>query len=105
MSDLTMYGSMFLIGMALALAGGVGVFLAPGHRSGVLLALLAGAGVGIGGVAIGWSFLSDGDAEAWWRVFFASSIVGFATVVTGLTVAWQRAQHHAGTARSVMPEG
>ena len=87
-----MYGSMFLIGTALALAGGVGVFLEPGHRSGVLLALLAGAGVGIGGLAIGWSFLSDGDAEDWWRVFFVSSIAGFATVVTGLTVAWQRAQ-------------
>jgi hypothetical protein len=98
MSDLPMYGSMFLIGMALALAGGVGVFLAPGHRSGVLLALLAGAGVGIGGVAIGWSFLSDGDAEAWWRVFFASSIAGFVTVTTGLVVAWQRAQRHAGPA-------
>jgi hypothetical protein len=104
MSDVTMYGSMFLIGMALALAGGVGVFLAPGHRSGVLLALLAGAGMGIGGVAIGWSFLSDGDAEGWWRVFFVSSVAGFATVVAGLTVAWQRAQRHAGPARSMMPD-
>jgi hypothetical protein len=99
-----MYGSMFLIGTALALAGGVGVFLEPGHRSGVLLALLAGAGVGIGGLAIGWSFLSDGN-EDWWRVFFVSSIVGFATVVTGLTVAWQRARRHAGPARSVALDG
>ena len=39
-----MYGSMFLIGAALALAGGVGVFLPPGDRAGVVLALLGGCG-------------------------------------------------------------
>ena len=90
-----MYGSMFLIGTALALAGGVGVFLSPGYRSGVLLALLAGTGVGIGGLAIGWSFVSTENVEDWWRVFFLSSIAGFVTVIAGLTVAWQRAQRQA----------
>jgi hypothetical protein len=100
MGDLTMYGSMFLIGAALALAGGVGAFLPPGLRSGVVLALLAGAGVGIGGLAIGWSFLSGENVEDWWRVFFVSSIAGFVTVLAGLTVAWQRAHGQAGRTSS-----
>jgi hypothetical protein len=90
MGDFTMYGSLFLIGAALALAGGVGLFLPQGSRAGVVLALLAGAGVGIAGLAIGSSSFANGDPEAWWRVFFASSIVGFATVAAGLTVAWLR---------------
>lgn len=85
-----MYGSMFLIGAALALAAGVGLFLPPGYRSGVVLALLAGAGVGIAGLAIGSSSFSSGAPEDWWRVFFVSSIAGFATVAAGLTVAWRR---------------
>ena len=95
-NDLTMYGSMFLIGTALALSGGMGIVLPPGYRSGALLALLAGAGVGIAGLAVGWPFLSDGAADAdWWRVFFVSSIAGFAIVAAGLAVAWRRARPQA----------
>ena len=91
-----MYGSLFLIGMALALAGAMGVYLPPGYRSGIVLALLAGAGVGIAGLALGWSFVSDDAAvEDWWRVFFVSSIAGFATVAAGLVIAWQRARPRA----------
>lgn len=92
MSTVTMYGSMFMIGAALALAGGVGVLLPPGYRSGVLLALLTGAGVGIACLPVGWSSLTTGDPEDWWRVFFVSSIAGFAMVVTGLAVVWRRAR-------------
>ena len=90
MTDLRMYGSLFLIGAALALAGGVGLFLPSGSRAGVVLALLAGAGVGIAGLAIGSPSFAEGDPLAWWRVFFVSSIAGFATVAAGLTVAWRR---------------
>jgi hypothetical protein len=90
-NDFTMYGSMFLVGTALALSGGMGLLLPTGYRSGVLLALLAGAGVGIACLAIGWPFLSEGAADAqWWRVFFVSSVAGFATVAAGLLVAWRR---------------
>lgn len=92
LSDFTMYGSLFLIGAALALAGGAGLFLPPGLRSGVLLALLAGAGVGIAGLALGSPSLAAGDATAWWRVFFVSSIAGFSTVAAGLVVAWRRSR-------------
>jgi hypothetical protein len=92
MDELTTYGSMFLIGAALALAGGVGVFLPSGNRAGVVLALLAGAGVGIAGIAVGSPSFGVDDADAWWRVFFVSSIAGFGTVVSGLIVAWRRAR-------------
>jgi NADH:ubiquinone oxidoreductase subunit 6 (subunit J) len=88
-----MYGSMFLIGAALAVAGGFGVFLPPGFRSGVLLALLAGAGVGIAGLAVNSSILGDSASiEDQWRAFFISSVAGFATVLTGLVVTWRRAK-------------
>jgi uncharacterized membrane protein HdeD (DUF308 family) len=90
--DFTMYGSLFLIGAALALAGIVGLFLPRGSRATVVLPLLAGAGVGIAGIALGSSSFSDGDERAFWRVFFDSSIAGFATVVLGLALAWWRAR-------------
>jgi uncharacterized membrane protein HdeD (DUF308 family) len=91
-NDFPMYASLFLIGAALALAGIVGLFLPRGHRAGAMLALLAGAGVGIAGIAMGSSSFADGDDAAFWRVFFNSSIVGIATVVAGLTVAVWRAR-------------
>lgn len=94
-----MYGSMFLIGAALFLAAGVGLFLPPGYRAGILLALLGGAGIGIAGLATQSGSLSDGSELAFWRTFFASSIAGFATVSAGLAIAWHRAPsgatHHA----------
>jgi hypothetical protein len=100
MSDVPMYGSMFLIGAALALASGVGLFLPSGYRLSIVLALLAGAGVGVAGLALGLSFLADTGAEDvvtsddWWRLFFVSSIAGFATVASGMAVAWRRARSH-----------
>ena len=94
------YGSMFLIGAALALSGGVGVLLPPGNRAGVVLALLAGAGVGIAGLAVGAHLVRRRRCDASWRVFFVSSIAGFATVVLCLIVAWRRARSDAGPPRS-----
>jgi hypothetical protein len=93
MSDFPMYASMFLIGAGLAIAGGMGLLLPPGHRAVVVLALLAGAGVGISGLALGSASVdvAQGDSMNWWHVFFASSIAGFATVVAGLVVTWRRA--------------
>jgi hypothetical protein len=85
-------GSIFLIGAALALAGIVGVVQPPGHRGGVVLALLAGAGVGIAGLALGWSSVESGSEVEFWRVFFISSIAGFVTVAATLALAWYRAR-------------
>jgi hypothetical protein len=87
-----MGGSMFLIGAALLLAGLVGVLQPTGHRSGALLAILGGAGVGIAGLGIGMPSLSNGSEEQFWGVFFASSIAGFATVVGILALTWRRAR-------------
>ena len=92
MEDFTFYGSMFLIGTALAMSGGVGVLLPPGNRAGVVLALLAGAGVGIAGLAVGSPSFGADDAAASGRVFFVASIAGFVTVVLCLVVAWRRAR-------------
>ncbi len=87
-----MSASLFLIGAALALAGVVGVLQPPGHRGGVVLALLAGTGVGIGGLALGWSSVESGSDVEFWRVFFVSSIAGFVTVAATLALAWRRAR-------------
>ena len=84
--------SLLLIGAALAIAGAVGLFLPPGSRAGVLLALLVGIGVGIAGIAIGSSALENGDAAEFWHTFFLSSIAGFIAVVAWLTVLWQRSR-------------
>jgi hypothetical protein len=87
-----MSASLFLIGAALALAGVVGVLQPPGHRGGIVLALLAGTGVGIGGLALGWSSVESGSDVEFWRVFFVSSIAGFVTVAATLALAWRRAR-------------
>jgi hypothetical protein len=92
MDNLQMSGSLFLIGAALALAGIVGVVQPPGHRGGAVLALLAGSGVGIAGLALGWSSIESGSDAEFWRVFFISSIAGFVTVAATLALAWHRAR-------------
>jgi hypothetical protein len=109
MSNLTMYGSMFLIGAALALAGGMGVLLPSGHRGVVLLALLAGAGVGIAGLAAGWSTIHCGSADScqvedWWRIFFICSIAGFAALVAALVVTWRRTRRQSADVANFAPD-
>jgi hypothetical protein len=94
--DFQMAASLFLIGAALALAGIVGAVQPSGHRGSVLLALLAGAGVGIAGLALGWSSFARGSEEEVWRVFFSSSIAGFVTVAATLVLVWRRARPHTG---------
>jgi hypothetical protein len=78
----------------LALAGFFGIFLPRGFRAGVVLSLVAGAGVGIAGIAIGSSAYSDGDPDAFVRVFFDSSVAGFLTVVAGLVASSWRAHRN-----------
>lgn len=102
MSEYEITASWFLIGAAIAIAGIVGVFQPPGHRGGVLLALLAGTGVGIGGLALGWSSIQEGGSEMeFWRAFLVSSIAGFVTVAGALAVAWRRAR----PGQDVHPQG
>ena len=70
-----MYGSMFLIGAALA-ASDASACSASGARAGVVLALMAGAGIGIACLAMGFTSFGVDDAYAWWRIFFVSSMRG-----------------------------
>jgi hypothetical protein len=92
MSD-AMRWSITLIGLALALAAGVGMFLPRGERWSVLLPLIAGAGVGIASLALGTPDMSESsNSQAFERVFLWSSIAGFITVCLGLVAVWFRAR-------------
>lgn len=91
----TQHWSLFLIGFAIALAGIVGVFLPPAHRWAVLLPIVAGAGVGIAGLALGIPAMEQAtDGDTFWRIFFAASVAGFVTVSAGLAVIAMRAGSH-----------
>ena len=87
-----MSASIVLVGAALAIAAVVGVLQPPGHRGGALLAIAAGAGVGIAGLGLGVPSLSDGTDEEFWFLFLLSSIAGFWTVVGVLVLTWRRAR-------------
>lgn len=76
--------SVMLIGLGGLAAGVVGLFLPPSHRLGALLALVAGAGVGVIVLAIG---MPNGREE---NVILVAAILGFATVVGTLSLAWWR---------------
>jgi ABC-type Fe3+ transport system permease subunit len=94
--------SWLLIGVAIALAGVVGVLQPPGHRGTALLALLAGTGVGIGGLALGWASVENGSEQQFWETFFVSSVAGFVTVIVVLLLAWVQARRRP---RSEAPPG
>ena len=92
MSD-SLRWSIALIGLAIALAPGVGIFLPTGERWAVLLPLIAGAGIGIAGLALGATDPNGPHAnQEYEHVFLRSSIAGFVTVVAGLAAVWLRAR-------------
>jgi hypothetical protein len=85
--------SIALIGFALAVAAGVGVFLPRGERWAILLPLIAGAGVGIASLALGTPDPNEvHSSQTYERVFLWSSIAGFITVCLGLGAVWFRAR-------------
>lgn len=73
-----------LIGLGGLAAGVVGLFLPSPHRLSALLALVAGAGVGLVVLAIG---MPAGHDE---NVLLLGAILGFATVIGTLSLAWWR---------------
>jgi hypothetical protein len=75
--------SLLFIGLGGLATGIVGLLLPASHRLAALLALVAGAGVGITVLAIGIPFPDE-------NVFMVGSILGFATVVGALSLAWWR---------------
>jgi hypothetical protein len=76
--------AVMLIGLGGLAAGCVGLLLPPSHRLAALLALVAGAGAGVVVLAIG---MPSGPEE---NVFLVGAVVGLATVVGALSLAWRR---------------
>jgi hypothetical protein len=81
-----MQWSYALIGIAIAGAGLVGVYLPRGDRWAVLLPLVAGAGVGIAFLALGQPENGNQSNDDMWRLCFEGSIAGFLTVAAGLAL-------------------
>ena len=77
-----------LIGLGAIAAGVVGVLLPPNHRMGAALALVAGAGVGVLMVALGFDTEGGDGGE---NVLLVASTLGFVTVLAMLALAWRRA--------------
>jgi sugar phosphate isomerase/epimerase len=89
--DTTMSVALALIGAGAAAAGVIGLVLPTRERlAGAVLALMAGAGVGVIALAVGWNGLGDEDGTAWERAFLFASALGFVAVAGCLTVAWRR---------------
>ena len=84
--------AMSLIGLAGVATAGVGVLLPPGERLASLLALVAGAGVGIVALAIGSRIVGpDGSYET---LFLVASILGFAGTILALALLWWAVRRH-----------
>lgn len=103
----TIRWSITLIGLAIALAAAVGVFLPTGHRWAILLPLLAGIGIGVAGLAFGSPDINEVHSDHKYEtLFFQSSVAGFVTVVAGLLAVWFRASLGDRPGRSQdVPEG
>jgi drug/metabolite transporter (DMT)-like permease len=96
----TVRWSIILIGLAIAVAGAMGVFLPRGQRWAVLLPLLAGFGIGIVGIAIGSPDINETPSSNRYEdVFLLSSVAGFVAVAAGLAAVWLR-RHEVGAGRS-----
>jgi hypothetical protein len=92
MSD-AMRWSIALIGLAIAISAGVGVFLPRGERWAVLLPLIAGAGIGIAWLALAAPDPNEvSRSQPYERAFLWSSLAGFLTVCGGLASVWLRAR-------------
>jgi len=86
-----MTSSLSLIGLAVAVAGTVGVLLPEGERIAAVLPLVAGAGIGILALALGANDLQD--PEDFEPLFLTASVLGFVTTIGTLAVLWRRTPH------------
>jgi hypothetical protein len=83
----TMSVAIVLVGLGALEAGLVGALLPAHDRLGAVLALVAGAGVGVIGLALGAA--GGATPEGW--VFLVASAAGFLTVSAVLGIVWRRA--------------
>ncbi|MGZ4109973.1 MAG: hypothetical protein ACXVQU_08820 [Actinomycetota bacterium] len=89
--------SLSLIALAAIAAGIVGAILPTGERLDSILALIAGAGVGVLVIAVG--LITGANAtsgSAMERLFFVGSCVGAVAVLLVLLVLWRHARAHHG---------
>ena len=82
--------SVALIGLAGVATAVLGVLLPGGRRLEVLLALVAGAGGGIAALAVGSSFVSESDPDAFETLFLVATLLGASIVGVLLVVLWTR---------------
>ena len=83
--------SFVLIGVAACAAALVALLLPMGRAIQVGLTLVLGAGVGVVVLAIGAFAMSGPTPESEQNVFLVATVCGFAAVLTGLWLVWQRA--------------
>lgn len=93
--------SFVLIGVAACAAALVALLLPMGRAIQVGLTLVLGAGVGVVVLALGAFAMSESSPEGEQNVFLVASICGFAAVLTGLWLVWQRAHAEGDSAAGI----
>ena len=93
--------SFVLIGVAACSAALVALLLPMGRAIQVGLTLVLGAGVGVVVLALGAFAMSESSPEGEQNVFLVASICGFAAVLTGLWLVWQRAHAEVDSAAGI----
>ena len=89
--------SFVLIGVAACAAALVALLLPMGRAIQVGLTLVLGAGVGVTVLALGSFATGASTPETEQNVFLVASVCGFAAVLTGLWLVWQRAHSEGGS--------
>ena len=93
--------SFVLIGVAACAAALVALLLPMGRAVQVGLTLVLGAGVGVAVLALGAFAMSSSTPEGEQNVVLVATISGFAAVVTGLWLVWQRAHAEGDSAAGI----
>lgn len=89
--------SFVLIGVAACAAALVALLLPMGRAIQVGLTLVLGAGVGVTVLALGTFATGASSPDTEQNVFLVASVCGFAAVLTGLWLVWQRAHTEGGS--------
>jgi len=93
--------SFVLIGVAACAAAVVALLLPVGRAVQVGLTLVLGAGVGVVVLALGAFAMGDSAPDGGQNVFLVASVCGFAAVLAGLWLAWQRAHDEGEEAKGI----
>jgi hypothetical protein len=93
--------SFVLIGVAACAAAMVALLLPMGRAIQVGLTLVLGAGVGVVVLALGAFAMGEPGPDGGQNVFLVASVCGFAAVLAGLWLVWQRAHAEGGMAESI----